>query len=339
MAGAKRQVADGFLDRLLPARHVLQPVLVAPEHVVYRHVDPAALQIDAGEPFQIVEADQSLHRPPDLVVDPSRPGREEHEDQVAQQVGLSEIDARRVQRLEDAVGVVSLPGGDIDNRQPFHHNCRQPVQIQRLIVGTEQLDVASEKAVCLTDQIRPPDPGAASDAGEERRPVGLRGNQPEVRIPLLELVDQVQLVVTLNRLRVRLRCRVADRGQQQHQRRQPLLPVNNQEGCGVAGSVGKRRKDDTSEEVPRRACRGAIGGPCVLLQDVPPKQTVIGDPPRVLALPQRHPELLFPLHKLLEIGLPYLHPPSVGPNRPDRRAMESHAHRWIPWVAVAHGQQ
>ena len=39
---------------------------------------------------------------------------------------------------------------------------------------------------------------------------------------------------------------------------------------------------------------------------------MISDPPRVLALPQRHPELLLPLDELLQIRLTYLHPPSIG---------------------------
>ena len=39
---------------------------------------------------------------------------------------------------------------------------------------------------------------------------------------------------------------------------------------------------------------------------------MIGDPPRVLALPQRHPELLLSLNELLQIRLTYLHPPSIG---------------------------
>ena len=57
-----------------------------------------------------------------------------------------------------------------------------------------------------------------------------------------------------------------------------------------------------------------------LVPDVPPQQTVISQPPGVLALPQRHPELLLALDELLEVCLAYLHPPSIGrtPHRPRR---------------------
>jgi|SRR5271165_480167 len=57
----------------------------------------------------------------------------------------------------------------------------------------------------------------------------------------------------------------------------------------------------------------AIGGLRVLLQNVSPQQPVIGDPPRVLTLPQRHPELLLPLNEPLQVRLVYLHLPSIGP--------------------------
>lgn len=116
MAGAKRQVPHKRLDSVLAAWHVLQPVLVAPEDIVDGHVDPAPLQVNAGQAFQVLEADKPLHRLPDLVVDLLRPCGEEHEDQVAQQVGLGEVDASRIERLEDAVCVVSRRGGDVDNR-------------------------------------------------------------------------------------------------------------------------------------------------------------------------------------------------------------------------------
>ncbi len=58
----------------------------------------------------------------------------------------------------------------------------------------------------------------------------------------------------------------------------------------------------------------AIGGLRVLLQNIPPQQPVIGDPPRVLPLPQRHPELLLPLNEPLQVRFVYLHPPSISPD-------------------------
>src|SRR6266446_2287216 len=64
--------------------------------------------------------------------------------------------------------------------------------------------------------------------------------------------------------------------------------------------------------MPRLARSSAVRGAAVLLHDVPPKQPMISDPPCVLALPQRHPELLLPLYELLQVRLAYLHPPSIG---------------------------
>lgn len=122
MLRAQRKVTYGVFNRLLAPRHVLQPVLVAPEDIVNRDVGTAPLQVDSGEPFEVVEADEPLHRPPDLVVHLRRPGWQEHEDQVAQQVGLGEVDAGRVQRLEDAVRVVALARGDVDDCQPLDHD-------------------------------------------------------------------------------------------------------------------------------------------------------------------------------------------------------------------------
>jgi hypothetical protein len=60
--------------------------------------------------------------------------------------------------------------------------------------------------------------------------VGLSRHQPQPALALLELVDQVQLVVALDRLGIRLRRRIANRAQNQHQGRQPLLPVDDQIG-------------------------------------------------------------------------------------------------------------
>ncbi len=64
--------------------------------------------------------------------------------------------------------------------------------------------------------------------------------------------------------------------------------------------------------MPRLARASHVRGPHVLLHDVPPEQAVIGQPPRVLTLPQRNPELLLPLDQLLQVRLTYLHPPSIG---------------------------
>ena len=95
--------------------------------------------------------------------------------------------------------------------------------------------------------------GSSRDASEKRRPVGLCRNEPEPPLSLLKFVDQVQLVVPLHRPLVRLRRRITDRGQDQHQSRQPLLPVHDQVGRSTARSGRNRRQDDAAQEMPRLA--------------------------------------------------------------------------------------
>jgi hypothetical protein len=80
--GVESKVADGLLDGLFSARQVLQPLLVAPEHVVDRHVHSLPLQVYAGQALQVFEADQPLHRPPDVFVHRRRLRRQQHEEQI-----------------------------------------------------------------------------------------------------------------------------------------------------------------------------------------------------------------------------------------------------------------
>ncbi len=224
---------------------------------------------------------------PHPVVHRGRSRLQQHEDQVAQQVRLGEVDAGRVQRLEDAVRVVPRACRDIDNREPLHHDPGQAVHVERLRIGPRQLHLAAEEPVRLADRVLAAGIGAARDTGEERRAVRLGRQQPETRVAVLELVDQVQLVVPLDRQRVRRRRGATNRAQHQHQRRQPLLPVHDQVGRDVACRRRNRRQDDAAEEMARLACPGAASGARVLLQDVPPQQPVLVDPPGVLALPQK----------------------------------------------------
>ncbi len=65
--------------------------------------------------------------------------------------------------------------------------------------------------------------------------VGLRRQQPEVVVALAELVDQVLAVDAVGRRRVRGADVVADGGQREHQRRQPLLPVHDQPALHTTG--------------------------------------------------------------------------------------------------------
>ena len=106
---------------------------------------------------------------------------------------------------------------------------------------------------------------------------------------------------------VALRRSVTNRAKKEHERGQPLLSIHKQEGRDIASSLRNGRQDDAAEEMTRMACCSTVGGPRVLFQDVAPQQAVICHSPGVLALPQRHPELLLALDKLLEVCLAYLH--------------------------------
>ena len=118
--------------------------------------------------------------------------------------------------------------------------------------------MATEKTIRLADRVRPPDAGPRRMHAKNDGRSACVGTSRKLRLALLELIDQVQLVVPLDRLLVCLRGRIADRRQQQHQRRQPLLPVHNQEGGDATRSRRKRREYDTAEEMPGRARRRAI---------------------------------------------------------------------------------
>jgi hypothetical protein len=133
------------------------------------------------------------------------------------------------------------PGGDVDERQALYHDRGQAGQVQGLVIEVGEFGLAAEEALGLADQVLTARMVGARDAGEERRAVGLGRDQPEVRLALLALVDQVELVVALDRLLVRLRRRVPDRGQQQDQGRQALLSIHDQERRYVARRHGNRR--------------------------------------------------------------------------------------------------
>lgn len=172
--------------------------------------------------------------------------------------------------------------------------------------------MAPEEAIGLADRVLAAHAGAAYNASKKRWPVVLCRDEAVLRFTLLELVDQVQLVVALDRPRVCLGLGIADCTQDQHQGGQSLLPIHDQIGRHAACSRGNRRENDAAEEMPRLAWSGPVRRSRVLLQDVSPEEPVIGHSPCVLALPQRHTELFLTLHELLKVRLAYLHLPSIG---------------------------
>ena len=196
--------------------------------IVDGYVDAATLKIHASKTLEVLEADESLHRPPELLVDNICSGRKQHENEIAEQIRLCKVYARRVKGLEDSVGVVSVDGRDVDSGEPLHDHTCEALKVKRFVVRTEKLDVASKEPVCLPDTILAASVSTALYARVERRPVGLSRDEPEPGLAVLKFVDEIELVISLDCSVVVPRGRVANRGEDQHQGGQPLLAVNDE---------------------------------------------------------------------------------------------------------------
>jgi hypothetical protein len=91
----------------------------------------------------------------------------------------------------------------VDDSEPFDDGRRQPVKVEAFLVWAEQLDMASDEAICLPNRVLTGCTTPTRDASRERVAIGLSRHQPEPTLAILELVDQVQLVVALDRLGIR----------------------------------------------------------------------------------------------------------------------------------------
>ena len=97
MLGPDSQVPDLGNDVVLAPDHPLEPLAVQPVDVVLGGGDPSALEVDPSQPLEVLAAQFSLHRQPDPLVDLLGTGRQQHEEVVAQQIGLGEPHPRRIQ--------------------------------------------------------------------------------------------------------------------------------------------------------------------------------------------------------------------------------------------------
>lgn len=210
---------------------------------------------------------------PDVPIDLLAPGRQQHEEVVTQQVGLGELEAGVVQRLEDPVDVVTHLRSDLHQpKSPTHYlfNPGDVVGVVRVIEGDE---IGLEPAVGVPDATGDLSAGRQpQDARPKIVPVGLRRQQPEPLITLSRLVSQVYEVDPAGRLWVGLPDVVADRREQHQQRRQPLLPVHHQPLRQTTASgmgVRARRQHHRTDEVPGPLL--ALPHPLRLGEDVRPE--------------------------------------------------------------------
>ena len=152
----------------------------------------------------------------------------------------------------------------------------------------------------------------AVDAGEECLPVEL-GREELVSVEALgELVAQIELVGPIPRAWVGLRLDVAQCRKGEEQRRQALLPVDNDVGRHAPCRAGERSQHEAAEEVgrtgrPGRLPRGGRTHGAVLDGDVLPELKHLGTVPHVGPLEDGNAVLLLTLDEGLEGRLSSLH--------------------------------
>lgn len=307
-SGAAVQLPDVGLDVLLGRLAALEALLLSRVEVLAAHpVVAVEDQLQPHELFQLFVAQTGLQRQPVRLVDMLTAGGQLHEQVVAQQVRLAELEPGVVQGLEDAVHVVPALGGHRHQRQPGGDGLLDAEHVLRG-GGIGRLDqLAAEEGVgrCDTaagDLFRE----RAADVRGELRPVRLGRQQPEVVTAVLPLVDQVLLVDALGITRLGVPDVIADRGQGEGECGQPLLAVDDKPARERRIVLRRRREDDGPQEMRVRllAALDQLG----LLQDVAPQLLELLIRPGVRPLVERHLELLGPpLHEIGEQRLLRLH--------------------------------
>ena len=248
-------------------------------------------QVEPEQGLQFLIGEQVLQREPQGGVDLIRPGGQLHEQVVPEQVALGELEAGVVQRLEDAVGVVVLPGGHGHDRQAGDDGGLDLRQGQRLLFTvsrrlTQPEQLRQEELVGFAD------PGAFGsvrgvlDPSAVGATVGLGGQDLVAEVAVLPLVDQVLLVdpIGVHGAFV-LSPVVADSGEEERQRRQPLLPVHHEPPLDATGPVvPEAGENEGADEVSRRKVVPAAVGD---VHDVLPQSLPLRAAPGVRPLIER----------------------------------------------------
>ncbi len=237
----------------------LVPALLVPAELLLLHpVDVRALdtfiaaddEVQPGEQLHAVAAEGVVHGPPVRVVHLLAAGRQQHEDVVAQQVGLAEPHAGVVQRLEDAVDVVAPVRRDLDELQTRRQRLLEEGDVLRVVRVVVLSDLSLKEPVGLADVAAVPGKRRPVDTGEVRGPVGLRRQQLVPLLAVFAPVDEVLLLHVGGSSVITTTQVLRQGGESQGQGRQPLLPVDHhplREGGHPRGG----RQNDAAQEVPR----------------------------------------------------------------------------------------
>ena len=170
---------------------LFEAFLLGPVDVVL--LDPVVSaddQVEPDEQFK-VRAEPVLHRQPHVPVDILAPAGQPHEQVVAEEVGLAQLEPGVVQGLEDPVHVVAALGGDLDDRQSRPDRLLDAGDVLVVIWVVHAGEHGAEELVRLCHGTGRGRAGSTEDDRPVRVPVCLGGKQPQVIIALAELVDQV----------------------------------------------------------------------------------------------------------------------------------------------------
>lgn len=211
-SGTAVQLPDVRLDLRRARLAMLEALLLGRVQVLAPHpVVPVQDQLQPHELFQLFVAETVLQGKPVGLVDVLTPGMQLHEQVIAQQVGLAELEAGVVEGLEDAVHVVAAFGGHRHQREP---GCDGLLDAEHILRGCRIgcLDqLAAEESVSRCDTsagglLRE----RAADVRGELCPISLGRQQPEVVAADLALVDQVFLVDAFGLVRLCVPDVIAD---------------------------------------------------------------------------------------------------------------------------------
>jgi hypothetical protein len=264
-------------------------------------VIPADDQVEPDKQLK-VGAEPVLHRQPHVPVDILAPAGQPHEQVVAEQVGLAQLQPGVVQGLEDPVHVVAALGGDFDDRQPRPDRLLDAGDVLVVIGVIHAGEHGAEELVGLRHRTRGGRAGSTEDDRPVRVPVSLRGKQPQMVIALTELVDKVLAVDPVSVAA----AVIADGGQGQHQGRQALLAIHQQPPGNPRGLQGRARRDDHRAHKVRTRGR-PVRHRLTLCEQIPPQLRQLLAAPAVGPLIERNLELFLALDKIEKAHLMCTH--------------------------------
>lgn len=159
-------------------------------------------EVQPEEQLQFTTAELVLQRKPPGLVDSITSAGEPHEQVVAQQISLRELQARIVQRLEDPVSIVAVLGRDGHQRQPRDDRVLNVFDVQRIVRVIGGNELSREEPVRRTNRIAAAGLRSRIQARQIGRSVSLSRQELQPMLLRFPLVDQVLLVETIAVLRI-----------------------------------------------------------------------------------------------------------------------------------------